>query len=107
MTEILRHKRGDSFELIATLPEQFPDGHFSGWSVASQVRRSSGELVADLETDWVDAATTRHIHLQRLDTTTWPVSTVYMDVQFTRQDGYTLSTSTVNILVEKDVTRRG
>jgi len=105
MSDPIAHKRGRSFDLVATIPEQFPDGHFVGWTVASQIRRGNGDLVADLQVTWLDAATTRHLHLLQLDTHGWPVSTVYMDVQLTRPDGYTLSTSTVSILVDKDVTR--
>lgn len=99
------HKRGDSLTLLVNLPEQIVDGHFLDWTLASQVRTPSGTLIANLNAEWVDPLTTRTIKLEKLDTTTWPIGKLEMDIQMTSLTGFVTSTSTVTINVQKDITR--
>lgn len=101
----MEHKRGDSFDYVTVIPDNFGDGHFVGWRVASQVRNAkTGGLVATLTTQWGDA-TTRTLRLFAINTRDWPLGQVELDVQFTREsDGYTFSTDTVSFTVIRDVT---
>lgn len=100
------HKRGDSFHRLASIPDTFADGYFVGWSVSSQIRTKPGKLVAVLDCEWEDAATTRTLSLKAIDTTGWAVGPVEMDIQFVRSsDGFVLSTSTVAFEIIKDITR--
>lgn len=103
----MEHKRGDSFDYLATIPESYPDGFFTGWEVKAQVRDArSGALVADLDVQWGDPQTTRHVKLLKIDTSSWSLGQMEFDIQFRRaSDGYTLSSSTVNFQVVKDVTK--
>lgn len=103
----MEHKRGDSFDYVTTIPDTYPDGYFAGWTVAAQVRNpSSGALIANLEPSWADPATTRTLHLLKIDTSTWPVGKAEFDVQFTRaSDGFKASTLTVEFAILKDVTK--
>lgn len=101
----IHHKRGDTLELLTTIPAAFLDGHFAGWAMASHLRGPGGRtLVAVLDLSWIDAATTRHLLIRCADTSAWPVGRCAFDVQFTRPDGHITSTSTAAIFVVEDMT---
>lgn len=107
MVDPIEIKRGDSFDYGVAIPSEFSDGHFVGWTVASQLRRNNtqGSLIATFETSWDNPATTRMLRLLKIDTTGWPLGSAIFDVQFTRvSDGYRLSTETAEVIVVKDVT---
>jgi hypothetical protein len=106
MSDPIQIKQGDSFDFINTIPASFPDGHFVGWTVSSQVRNpANGSLIADLDASWIDPVTTRQLKLLKIDTKSWPLSSLEFDVQFVRvSDGYTLSTETSKLKVTKDCT---
>lgn len=92
----ITHIHGDTFDYSVPLPvEDFPDGYFVGWTIASQVRT---ERYATL-------VTTRTVKLFKLSTIDWPVVPCVMDIQFTRvSDGYVFSSSIESVNVVKDVT---
>lgn len=102
----IEHKRSDSLDYLAVLPESFPDGYFVGWTITSQIRSARYyALIADLSCAWVDPVTTRSINVRFTDTTTWPVGPAVLDVRFIRtSDGTTISTDTVDINIVHDVT---
>lgn len=105
--DALEIKRGDSFDYGVEIPSEFADGHFVGWTVASQLRtnNSKAALIATFDTSWANPATTRQLRLLKIDTTDWPLGSAVFDVQFTRtSDGYRLSTETAEVIVVKDVT---
>lgn len=108
-TSSYQHKRGDSFDLLVTIPvAQYPDGYFSGYTVASQLRTvgANGAKIADLTCTWVNDLTTRELRLTCLDTTKWPIGSAQFDVQFTRiSDGFVFSSATSTITIIYDVTR--
>lgn len=101
----MKHKRGDTFDIIATIPQNVPAGYFAGWEVASQIRDPNNRLVADLVAVWADDTTTRNLRLTCVDTATWPLGSLEMDVQFKNPaNGHTVSTSTITITVVRDIT---
>lgn len=103
----ITHIHGDTFDYSVPLPvEEFPDGYFIGWNIASQVRTERyATLVATLDCTWADPVTTRTIKLFNLSTIDWPVVPCVMDIQFTRvSDGYVFSSSVESVNVVKDVT---
>lgn len=105
--DALEIKRGDSFDYGVNIPSEFADGHFVGWTVASQLRsnNSKAALIATFETTWDNPATTRKLRLLKIDTTDWPLGSAVFDVQFTRtSDSYRISTETATVVVVKDVT---
>lgn len=106
-TEPIVHKRGDSLDLVVTIPARFADGYFDGYTVASQIRmQEGGAKVADLDCSWLDPATTRSLRLTCIDTSGWPTGTAKFDVRFKRtSDGFVLSTTTGQIFLVEDVTR--
>lgn len=113
----MEHKRGDTFDYVATIPDTFADGYFVGWDVTAQIRKSpsgplaklagteAGELIASLDVSWADPLTTRTLHVLKIDTTGWPMGAAEFDVQFKRQsDGYRLSTATLPVTICRDAT---
>lgn len=106
-TVSLTHKRGDTFDVLAPIPETFADGYFVGWVVTAQVRTAQyGRLIADLTCTWDDDVTTRILHVQDFDTGDWEIGPAEMDIQFTRTlDDYTMSTQTLKVMIVKDITR--
>lgn len=102
---MMKHKRGDTFDIIATISQTVPDGYFVGWEVASQIRDPSNRLVANLAAVWADDTTTRNLRLTCVDTSDWPIGNLEMDMQFTNTaNGHIVSTSTIAIKVVKDIT---
>lgn len=109
------HKRGSSFQQTMTIPAEFPDGYFVGWTAASKIKTLQGMdeegtmqpavEVASLAVEWADPATTRELTLTGLDTSTWPLVLVELDVKFTRTaDSFKLSTTTVQFTVVPEIT---
>ena len=102
----LTHKRGDSFDLLVSIPTRFADGYFAGHEMRSQVRTADGVKLADLGCAWLDDATTRTLRLTCLDTANWVVGTAKFDVQFKRTaDNFVLSSTTAALYIVEDVTR--
>ena len=99
------HKRGDSFERTVTIPVDFADGYFVGWTATSQIRTNGDALVAGLVCTWADPVTTRSLEISATDTSAWPIAPLNYDVQFTRTaDGYVVSTTSMQLDVIRDQT---
>jgi hypothetical protein len=106
MPVTVRHKRGVTFEQIVTIPAEFADAYFSGWTPKCEIRNRADQLVATATCTWVDPATTRELKLRVADTDDWPIDSLEFDIAFSRNiDGHTLKTDTARLLIEKDVTR--
>lgn len=101
------HKRGDTLDLLAAIPDIYPDGYFVGWTVTAQIRTDKYDyLLADIICEWADPALTRILHLRTSDTGGWDIGPAEMDIQFTRDvDGYTVSSGTIFMAIVADVTR--
>lgn len=98
-------KRGDTLSLSLTLPAAYVDGYFVDWTVTSQIRTPSGRLISDLVVTWANPATTRTLVLKDSSTANYPIGTANIDVQFVRNsDSFTLSTETIEVDVQRDVT---
>lgn len=107
ITLSITHKRGDTFDQLATIPDIFADGYFVGWEVSAQIRTAQyGLLVAELVCTWEDDVTTRLLHVTDYETDDWALGNCEMDIQFKRtSDDYTMSTQTMKVVVVKDITR--
>lgn len=105
-TPDIPHKRGDAYSRIVTIPSDFADGYFSGWTVKAQLKDSREKLIADFVCAWVDDVTTRHLRVSKFETQDWPVEALRWDIQFTRtSDGWIASTNTVVLHVLRDETQ--
>lgn len=102
------HKRGDTFELsgpITVTDNGQPVASLVGWTGRSQIRTAAtGELVAELTFEWLDAAA-RLVRLRCADTSTWPLGLAEVDIELTSPAGSIVSTDTAQIHIVKDVTR--
>lgn len=96
---------GASFDLLARIPDRFPDGHFAGWTPASQVRGDKDELIAELDVEWIDPTIARVLRLRKLDTSAWPVGAARFDVRLTGPDGTRIYTTAQLIYIVRGVTR--
>lgn len=102
----MKHKRGDTFNFIITLPASIPDGYFLDYVPTCQIRDLQDVLISDVDTQWIDPATTRNISLHVAATQTWPIGNAVFDVQFKRpSDNDIQSTWTKRLSIVADVTR--
>lgn len=102
----MKHKRGDTFNYVAVLPDTVADGEFADRVPTCQIRDVLGRLVADVAIDWIDPVTARSLSLQVADTTKWVLGNSFFDIQFTRtSDGDIRSTDTMPLNVIEDITR--
>ena len=97
--------RGASFDLLARIPDRFADGQFAGWQPSSQVRSNKDELIAELDAEWVDPATTRVLRLRKLDTTAWPLCVASFDICLQSPAGERLYTTAQALHIIRGVTR--
>lgn len=103
--DMIQHKVGDSIEWAVELPMEFPDNHFDGYTVTSQIRRSDGLLLGDFVVSWESPATKRTLILTRLDTSNWPTCKAMFDIQFVRNtDSFKVSSETTYFMLVKEVT---
>jgi len=63
------------------------------------------KLIDVLDCAWVDPVTTRQLRVLKMDTTAWPISQLRWDVLLTRPDGWSTSTNTIYLAVERGETQ--
>lgn len=94
----LVHKRGDTWSCVAEIP---PTINLTGATAKCQIRTQSGELIDDIDAEVKDG---KVLVLRRQDTNRWPLGVAMFDIQFTLPGGDVISTNTVNLSIERDVT---
>lgn len=97
--------RGATLRMLLRIPAQFADGYFAGWVPTSQLRTHADTLIASLDAQWVDAATTRIVQLSADNTANWPIGLALFDVCLTSPAGERLYTSAVTAVITMGVTR--
>lgn len=98
-------KHGDSFQLACIYKQAGIPTDVSGFDIASQLRDSTGELVATLTVVVANQETSPGgFVLSATDTTSWPIDLLSCDIEFT-QEGQIRSTQTFLVAVEPDITR--
>ena len=103
MKMIGQFKQGDTFGCLVVLNDASGDPLTNkAADLKSQVRDFRGTLIEELAIRETDVAGT--YLLECSDTELWPVSTLYIDIQYTDEDVIT-STETLSISVVKDVTK--
>lgn len=96
---VIEHKRGDTFLFSCTRA----DTDLTDWTIASQVRDISLNLIATCDVTITDAAEGKFT-VQVDDTTAWPIDLLLWDIQYTDNAGIIQSTETVRVKVKQDVT---
>lgn len=99
--QLFRLKRGDTFKIYPSqlLADDDSVVPLTGYVITSHVRDKSDVLVAEL----VMTISGDTFSSAPVDTSTWPIVELYCDIQFT-VGGITISSSTLIIRVEKDIT---
>jgi hypothetical protein len=102
-----RHKYKDSWSFIGKASIKNTEDvliDLTGWSIKSQLRKTDGSLIVTFDCSWVDPVQQTYLH-QCLKTCSWPSNTeCRLDIQFTSPSGFVISTPTLVVFVEKDVT---
>lgn len=102
----IQFKRGDTFERNCQLTENGTPIDITGWSIKSQIRDSSGVLIDDLDTSITDVATGLYkLSKPAASTALWEPGGHLFDIEFTTSAGSVMSTETVRINIETDITQ--
>ena len=98
-------KRGDTFTLACTYKQNGVAVSVADFTIRSQVRDSSGDLVAELAVSKADQVAYPGVFvLAAADPMNWPVDILSCDIQFSDSEGVVRSTQTFQIPVVEDVT---
>lgn len=97
-------KRGDTFTFIAIINDRVTQEPLTGITdkLKAEIRTSVGSKISDLII--TETETPGTYVFKCADTKTWPITTIYTDIQFT-DEGIVTSSETIEIPVEKDVTQ--
>lgn len=102
----IKFKRGDTFLRNCQISENGVPIDITGWTIRSQIRDKSGVLVDNLVTSITNAATGSYtINKSAVSTASWIVGDHFMDIEFTTSAGSVMSTETVRIKIETDITK--
>ena len=104
MQTLTMHKRGDTWEYYAVIT----DGEGNPMpgiadKLKCQIRSSIDDLIADVDIEETDNLGEYKLSVDGTDD--WAVANKYMDIQYTDDDGKIVSSETLEIPIEKDVTR--
>jgi hypothetical protein len=101
-SNLITLKRGDSFVFTNNqlLDENQQPLDLTGWSIRSQIRTKKSELIKELDV----AINQFDYSITSMDTTLFPIETLYWDIQYTTPDGVIFSSDTVPINVILDIT---
>jgi len=99
-------KRGETLLLECTVAN--PDGSpldLTGWTIASQIRDGHDALIATLTVD-LHAPAAGQYRLRCNPTAAWPIGRAYMDIAYNDVGGRAITTETLTISVDREVTQR-
>lgn len=100
------HKRGDTFELAATLENEGNAVDITNFTITAQVRESDDTLLQALTVTVTDAAAGAFtLSATPAQTETWKVQKYESDIEFIDGGGEVNSSETFIINVIKDITR--
>ena len=98
-------KPGDTLLLQCTVTEDNGTTplNLTGWTIASQVRTKRGSLLSELTVD-LHTPLAGQYSLRSDATATWPTGMAEMDISYTDSGGRVMSTETLLVSIEHDVT---
>ena len=99
-------KTGDTFIFTAVIKDTIYKNPMIGISsnLKSQIRRDNGTFVAELIISEV-LEIPGNYEFSANDTSNWPIENLYMDIQYTDEEGIITSSESLVVPIEKDVTR--
>lgn len=105
----MRFKRGSTFSVMFQIPEKVADGYLSGWLPTAQLRKAGNSgrsgLIAEMECYWDSEETARKLLVRNLMTEDWPLGLAELDIRLTSPSGETIQTKTINIEINRGITR--
>ena len=104
MKSIKNFKRGDTMLLTVTYKVDGTPADISTISIASQVRKQYGSLVATMVVTKLGSTGQFTLAPTDSDTSEWPLGNLLCDIEFT-QSGNIRSTETFGITVIEEVTK--
>ena len=103
---VISHKRGDTFEISCTLEDEGVPVDLTNFTIASQIRDSSDNLLQPLTVTVTDAVNGEFsLSATPAETETWDVEQYQCDIEFVEGGGEVNSSETFTINVIKDITR--
>jgi len=102
---IFRFKQGDTYFVTCSVTDD--EGtpiNLSGFTIRSQIRQPTGELIAELDVDITDAAQGDFV-MSDDDTQEWPVGCQFQDIEYTDSGETVVSTQTFKIDIQQDITQ--
>jgi hypothetical protein len=104
MNTLSEFKRGDTFRLVCTYKVDGQPAAILGKTIASQIRRSNGTLVANMAVEPDDEEPAVFVLTPDTNTATWPLDVLLCDIEIT-EEGFIKSSETIKIPVVGDITR--
>lgn len=104
----LTHPRGDTLSLLGTWSENGTPTDLTGWTVRSQVRTQTDDLVGELTITLANQLTAPGqftLAATAAQTAAWPVKVLRCDVEFTDPDGVVSSSDVFSLSILADMTR--
>lgn len=105
------HKQGDSFNYVGPIYLEQDDFEnvngvtYENWQGKAHIRTDDGTIVSELDFSWVSSEN-GILRVKDLDgTDDWPIGRVLMDIELTTPSGDKISTDTLVILIQKDITK--
>jgi hypothetical protein len=102
---VMEVKRGDTFSYAAAVTngKKGPPINISGWTIRSQIRTTTDQLLVELSVEMTDSVNGAYRLYYDGSTTAWPIGNANMDIEYT-ENGKVKSTDTVVIKIVKDIT---
>lgn len=100
----IEHKRGDTFVVAARLTDDGVPIDLTGWGVRAHVRDGEALVNELVYTPIVLGDGQYTLTCTAANTTTWPVKTLYCDIEYTSPSSVVASTETFAIVLKKDIT---
>lgn len=102
----ITHKRGDTFELSATVENLGVAVDITGWTITSQARDEADLILQTFAVTKTDAASGAFtVSATSTQTEAWGLGNYQMDIEFVEAGGEVNSTETFTLSVLRDITR--
>jgi hypothetical protein len=103
--EVITHRRGSTYEVYCQYKDVLNVSiDITNMQVKSQIRDKTNELIDECFVEYVNR-NEGAFSLRVMDTSSWPITTLTQDIQYTLADGRTINTSPITIDVIPSVTQ--
>ena len=101
----ITHKRGDTLEWVVTLTDDSVAVDITDWTIKSQIRDGSYALIYEFLVTKTDASNgVFSLSATAAQTATWPLGSALVDIEFTDNTNYVISSQTFTMQLVRDIT---